>query len=157
MPVHSLEAAQAFYGGLLGCTPGRTLPTKWQDYSLHGHQIVCHWVGDDYKHKDYFSPVGNDEVPVPHFGLSLTVDEFHELAAKVTGSVDFILDPGLRFVGTPGEQWTMFFKDPSGNNLEVPNSEHSAHTALHTNSQSLARRLIITLQAPDRMCGVGAV
>ncbi len=26
--------------------------------------------------------------------------------------------PHIRFEGKPGEQWTMFFKDPSGNALE---------------------------------------
>jgi hypothetical protein len=38
-PVHDLEAAKDFYGRILGCQEGRA-STKWQDYSLHGHQIV---------------------------------------------------------------------------------------------------------------------
>jgi extradiol dioxygenase family protein len=64
--------------------------------------------------------VDGDEVPVPHFGLVLpSVEEFHALAAKVkAANISFIVDPHLRFQGMPGEQWTMFFKDPSGNNLE---------------------------------------
>jgi Predicted dioxygenase of extradiol dioxygenase family len=92
---------------------------KWQDYSLHGHQIVCHWVGNDYRCQDYFNPVDGDEVPVPHFGLALTVDEFHALADRLKqAGIQFIIEPHLRFKDQPGEQWTMFFKDPSGNNLE---------------------------------------
>lgn len=63
-PVHSLEAAKEFYGNILGCQEGRS-SAKWQDYSLHGHQIVCHWVGDTYRCKDYYNPVDGDEVPVP--------------------------------------------------------------------------------------------
>ena len=65
------------------------------------------------------NPVDGDEVPVPHYGLVLTEQEFHQLAARVKeAGIKFIIEPHLRFQGMPGEQWTMFFKDPSGNNLE---------------------------------------
>lgn len=65
------------------------------------------------------NPVDGDEVPVPHAGLALTVEQFHELAERVReAGVKFIIEPHLRFKDAPGEQWTMFFKDPSGNNLE---------------------------------------
>lgn len=46
------------------------------------------------------------------------MEQFHELAERIRGKVDFIIEPHLRFQGAPGEQWTMFFKDPTGNNLE---------------------------------------
>jgi extradiol dioxygenase family protein len=111
-PVHSLDAAKEFYGNVLNCEEGRS-SEKWQDYSLHGHQIVCHWVGNDYRCVDYYNPVDGDEVPVPHAGLALTVNEFHALADRVRkAGVKFIIEPHLRFQGAPGEQWTMFFKDP---------------------------------------------
>ena len=111
-PVHSLDAAREFYGDVLACEEGRS-SEKWQDYSLHGHQIVCHWVGDDYRCVDYYNPVDGDEVPVPHAGLALTVEQFHALADRLRkAGVQFIIEPHLRFQGAPGEQWTMFFKDP---------------------------------------------
>lgn len=92
---------------------------QWQDYSLNGHQIVAHYVGPDYRCQDYYNPVDGDEVPVPHAGLALTESQFHELAKRVRDAgINFIIEPHLRFKGMPGEQWTMFFKDPSGNNLE---------------------------------------
>lgn len=117
-PVHDLNLAKDFYGNVLGCAEGRS-SEKWQDFSLHGHQIVCHWVGNDYRCQDYYNPVDGDEVPVPHAGLALTVDEFHDLAARLREhGIKFIIEPHLRFEGQPGEQYTMFFKDPSGNNLE---------------------------------------
>lgn len=117
-PVHDLDEAKHFYGTILGCVEGRS-SEKWQDYSLHGHQIVAHWVGKDYRCQDYYNPVDGDEVPVPHTGLALTVDQFHALAERVRShGIEFIIQPHLRFQGMPGEQWTMFFKDPSGNNLE---------------------------------------
>lgn len=117
-PVHNLEMAKEFYAKVLGCAEGRS-SDKWQDFSLHGHQIVCHWVGNDYRCQDYYNPVDGDEVPVPHAGIALTVEQFHALADRVKrAGVDFIIEPHLRFKGMPGEQFTMFFKDPSGNNLE---------------------------------------
>ena len=67
-PVHNLELAKEFYGNVLGCVEGRS-STKWQDYSLHGHQIVAHWVGDNYRCQDYYNPVDGDEVPVPRTSM----------------------------------------------------------------------------------------
>jgi extradiol dioxygenase family protein len=65
-----------------------------------------------------FNTIG-DEVPVPHAGLALTLKEFHDLAERLKEhGIEFIIEPHLRFEGQPGEQYTMFFKDPSGNNLE---------------------------------------
>lgn len=123
-PVHDLDLAKEFYGTVLGCKEGRS-SEKWQDYSLHGHQIVAHWAGNDYRCHDYYNPVDGDEVPVPHTGLALTVPEFHELADRLKRhGVPFIIEPHLRFKGMPGEQWTMFFKDPSGNNLEFKAMTH---------------------------------
>lgn len=103
-PVHDLQLAKEFYGGILGCQEGRS-SDKWQDYSLHGHQIVAHWVGNDYRCPDFYNPVDGDEVPVPHYGLALTVEQFHALAERVRqAGIEFIIEPHLRFKGMPGEQ-----------------------------------------------------
>jgi uncharacterized protein len=99
--------------------PCGTMDSFFWTFSLHGHQIVAHWVGNDYRCQDYYNPVDGDEVPVPHTGLALTVEQFHDLADRLKkAGITFIIEPHLRFQGQPGEQWTMFFKDPSGNNLE---------------------------------------
>ena len=118
VPVHSLKAAKDFYGGLLKLPEGRS-STSWQDYDLYGNQLVCHVVGEDYRNTDYFNPVDDDEVPVAHFGACLSSSAFDELANNLKEhGVKFIIEPHLRFKGQPGEQKTMFFKDPSNNNLE---------------------------------------
>eukprot|EP00962_Isochrysis_galbana_P026681 scaffold8292_cov120-Isochrysis_galbana.AAC.5 len=123
-PVHDLDAARAFYGGILGCEEGRT-SERWLDFSLHGHQIVAHFVGADYRCQDYVNPVDKDEVPVPHYGLQLSVDQWHALVARLRAhGVSFVIEPHLRFKGMPGEQWTCFFKDPSNNNLEFKAMTH---------------------------------
>eukprot|EP00516_Mucochytrium_quahogii_P008316 CAMPEP_0203764698 /NCGR_PEP_ID=MMETSP0098-20131031/17987_1 /ASSEMBLY_ACC=CAM_ASM_000208 /TAXON_ID=96639 /ORGANISM=" , Strain NY0313808BC1" /LENGTH=169 /DNA_ID=CAMNT_0050660847 /DNA_START=162 /DNA_END=671 /DNA_ORIENTATION=+ len=123
-PVHDLKLAREFYGKVIGCEEGRS-SESWVDYSLFGHQIVCHFVGKDFKAVGYTNPVDMDDVPVPHFGVALSIDEFKALAARLKkNGVKFIIEPHLRFVGAPGEQWTMFFRDPSGNNLEFKAMVH---------------------------------
>ena len=120
IPVHDMRLARNFYGGVLGLEEGRRDDEKWQDYSIGGHQLVCHYVGKEYRGSDYWNPVDKDDVPVPHFGLALPSREQFDLLAKrlVAHNVKFIIPPTLRFAGKPGEQMTMFFKDPSNNNLE---------------------------------------
>ena len=64
---HHIDVAKQFYGETLGLEEGRS-STKWQDYAMHGHQVVVHWVGEEYSAQDYVNPVDGDEVPVPHLG-----------------------------------------------------------------------------------------
>jgi len=125
IPVHSMNSAREFYGNVLGLPEGRRSEDKWQDYSLFGHQLVCHFVGENYRCADFFNPVDGDEVPVPHFGAVLTKEQFDDLTARLRAAgTEFIIEPTLRFEGQPGEQWTTFFKDPSGNNLEFKHVTH---------------------------------
>ncbi|MFD5828754.1 VOC family protein [Lentzea sp. NPDC060358] len=115
MPVDDLAAARRFYGETLGLEQGRSSDT-WVDWNLHGHQFVTHLAP---KIERASNPVDGHDVPVPHFGLVLTVDEFQALAAKLTDAgTKFVIEPYVRFKGEPGEQWTMFFLDPAGNALE---------------------------------------
>lgn len=125
VPVHDMAAARHFYGDILQCVEGRRNGDKWQDYSLFGHQLVCHFVGEQYRCVDYYNPVDGDEVPVLHFGVCVPKDTFHSLSARLKDhDVKFIIPPTLRFKGQPGEQHTMFFKDHSGNNLEFKTMTH---------------------------------
>jgi extradiol dioxygenase family protein len=119
-PVRDIAEARAFYGGLLGCPEGRSAET-WVDFDLFGHQIVAHHkppapgAGDGVHH----NPVDGHDVPVPHFGVVLTLDRWQALADRLTAAnVKFVIEPYVRFKGEPGEQATMFFLDPSGNALE---------------------------------------
>jgi hypothetical protein len=116
-PVHDLAAARAFYGGTLGCAEGRSAET-WIDFDLFGHQIVAH-LDPAAKPVAVENAVDGHEVPVPHFGVVLTMDDWRVLADRVAAAgVGFGIEPHIRFVGQPGEQATMFFRDPSGNALE---------------------------------------
>lgn len=116
IPVDDLDAARTFYGEVLGCEMGRSDPL-WVDWNLYGHQVVTHLVNA--RTGPVTNPVDGDDVPVPHFGVILSIDAFHELAERLAASgVHFVIEPHVRFAGGPGEQWTMFFLDPSGNPLE---------------------------------------
>jgi extradiol dioxygenase family protein len=115
-PVHDLDQARAFYGGLLGCPEGRS-SSRWIDFDLYGHQIVAH-LSESSAARTH-NPVDGHEVPVPHFGVVLEWDEFHALAERLReAGMVFVIAPYIRFAGAPGEQATMFFLDPSGNALE---------------------------------------
>jgi len=117
-PVHDLEAARAFYGGLLGCREGRSAET-WIDFDLFGHQIVAHLAPPRERADAASTPVDGHDVPVPHFGVVLSMDDWTALAERLKAAgVEFGIEPHVRFVGQPGEQATMFFRDPSGNALE---------------------------------------
>jgi extradiol dioxygenase family protein len=116
-PVHDLAAARGFYGGLLGCREGRS-SDHWIDFDLYGHQIVAH-LSDRARPAEAHNAVDGHDVPVPHFGVVLTMADWQALADRLRAAgVAFGIAPHIRFAGQPGEQATMFFRDPSGNALE---------------------------------------
>jgi len=119
-PVHDLTAARQFYGQLLGCPEGRSADT-WIDFDLFGHQIVTHLAPGPAPDLDclHRNAVDGHDVPVPHFGVILTMEQWHLLADRLRAAgTRFVVEPYIRFKGQPGEQATLFFLDPSGNALE---------------------------------------
>ena len=116
-PVDDLGAARAFYGRLLGCAEGRS-SERWIDFDFHGHQIVAHLAPEAVRARAS-NPVDGEDVPVPHFGLVLPMDEWRRLADRLAAAgTEFVIAPTVRFEGEPGEQATMFLLDPAGNALE---------------------------------------
>ncbi|MBE0453492.1 VOC family protein [Roseovarius autotrophicus] len=115
--VTDLDAARAFYGGVLGAVEGRSTET-WVDFDFFGHQLSLH-LGTPFA-TEATGKVGNHLVPMPHFGVVLPLPLWRDLAARLElAGVDFVIPPSVRFEGEPGEQWTMFFRDPCGNPVEV--------------------------------------
>jgi extradiol dioxygenase family protein len=116
-PVHDLAQSRAFYGELLGCPEGRS-SDAWVDFNFFGHQVVAHLAPDETRPAAR-NAVDGDDVPVRHFGVILSMDQWHTLADKLKAAgTRFIIEPHIRFKGEVGEQATMFFLDPSGNALE---------------------------------------
>ncbi|MFQ6553174.1 VOC family protein [Aestuariibius insulae] len=115
--VTDLDVARDFYGRVLGCAEGRSTPT-WVDFDFFGHQISLH-LGEPFR-VAATGRVGEVDVPMPHFGVVLDLADWQALAERLKGeTMSFILEPQVRFQGEAGEQWTMFFHDPSGNPIEV--------------------------------------
>ena len=124
-PVHDLAAAREFYGGLLGCAEGRS-SDEWIDFDFFGHQIVAH-LAPERSADATTNHVDGHGVPVPHFGAVLPMAQWRALADRLDATgVDFAIPPTIRFAGQPGEQATMFFRDPSGNALEIKAFEDPA-------------------------------
>ena len=117
-PVHDLAAARAFYGETMGCREGRS-SAEWVDFDFYGHQIVAHLAPGEAGDRAN-NHVDGHGVPVPHFGVVLAMADWQALAERLkSAGVDFAIAPTIRFKGQPGEQATMFFRDPSGNALEM--------------------------------------
>lgn len=117
IPVQNLEISRAFYRDVLQCDEGRS-SDLWVDFNFFGHQLVIHQK-EDFQPQRISNPVDGHDVPVPHFGVVLTWEDWHQLSERLQANeTQFIIEPTTRFRGKPGEQATMFFNDPEGNALE---------------------------------------
>jgi uncharacterized protein len=125
-PVDNLARAREFYGTLMQCPEGRS-SDEWIDFNLYGHQIVAHLAPQHTPNarnallssQGAHNGVDGKDVPVPHFGVVLSMPDWHALADRLKShGVQFGIEPYVRFKGQVGEQATMFFKDPAGNALE---------------------------------------
>ncbi|RUT31079.1 hypothetical protein EMQ25_09380 [Arsenicitalea aurantiaca] len=116
------EQARRFYGEVIGCKVGREAD-NWIDFDFFGHQISAHLNTDPKSAAT--SRVGNDLVPLHHFGAVLAWDEWNALIGRLRANGHaFVLEPHVRFEGEPGEQGTFFIKDPAGNALEFKSFRH---------------------------------
>ena len=125
IPVNNIAKCKIFYKEILGCIEGRS-SNNWVDFDLFGHQLVIHFQESNNKNL-HTNPVDGKDVPIPHFGVILEWENFKWFSSKLEKKgVEFIIKPYIRFEGEPGEQATMFFKDPSGNALEFKSFKDSS-------------------------------
>ena len=125
IPVNNITKCKIFYKEILGCNEGRS-SDNWVDFNLFGHQLVIHFHESNNKNL-HTNPVDGKDVPIPHFGVILEWENFKIFSSKLEKKgVEFIIKPYIRFEGEPGEQATMFFKDPSGNALEFKSFKDSS-------------------------------
>ena len=119
IPVTNLAEARHFYGDTFGCSEGRS-SEQWVDFDFFGHQLVIHLAPKSQAQIDvHTNPVDGHDEPVPHFGVVLQWNAWHALAERLRSrATRFVIEPGIRFEGLPGEQATFFLFDPSGNALE---------------------------------------
>jgi len=124
IPVQNLELCRSFYRDILECPEGRS-DTHWVDFNLFGHQLVIHQKeGFIPQGKVGSNPVDGHDVPIPHFGVILSMEDWKAFAERLKSkNVQFVIEPYIRFEGQPGEQGTLFFLDPEGNALEFKGFE----------------------------------
>ena len=129
LQVRDIQEARRFYGGVLGCTEGRS-SSEWVDFDMYGHQFVCHLnpgLGKEGRIASHHNPVDGHGVPVPHCGVVLEMKVWGELVERLRRQrVEFVIEPSIRFKDRPGEQATMFLLDPSGNALEFKSFKNIA-------------------------------
>ena len=124
IPVHDLDKARQFYKTVLNCKEGRS-DEAWVDFNFFGHQLVCHLdssapVKTDKSPSARSNPVDGHDVPIPHFGVVLSMQRWQLIADRLKlNEMEFLIEPCIRFQGRVGEQGTMFFTDPSGNVIEI--------------------------------------
>jgi len=124
--VSDLASTRHFYRDVLGCREGRSTDT-WVDFDFFGHQISAHTTGPVVPTMDA-GVVDGVRVPMPHFGALLPWEDFQRVADRIrNAAIPFILEPRVRYPGEPGEQLTMFLRDPSGNALEFKSFRHPEH------------------------------
>src|SRR5471032_2542887 len=113
VPVYDIEEARKFYREVLGCSEGRS-DTLWTDFNLYGHQFVIHLKPrPENLPATHHNPVDGHDVPVPHYGVVLPWETWHQLRDRLLSlHIQFVIEPCIRFAGKPGEQATMFFMDP---------------------------------------------
>lgn len=116
-PVVDLRATREFFTGVLGCGVGRA-DRRWIDFDFRGHQITAHLCEE--MPSTATNTVDGRQVPVSHFGLVLEWDDWHATVDRLKReSVEFLIEPHIRFRGQTGEQATLFILDPSGNGIEL--------------------------------------
>ncbi|BAE74585.1 Glyoxalase-like domain protein [Sodalis glossinidius str. 'morsitans'] len=119
IPVDNLPDARRFYRDVFGLEEGSS-SEHWVDFDFYGHQLVIHEQAKTPAQQALgTNPVDGHDVPVPHFGIVLSWEEWETLAARLRDfATPFVIEPYIRFEGQVGEQATMFLLDPCGNALE---------------------------------------
>ena len=82
IPVDDLEAARTFYRDTLELQEGRS-DEHWVDLDFFGHQLVIHYKEKETASKKATNPVDGKAVPIPHFGVVLTWEDFHIFSEKL--------------------------------------------------------------------------
>jgi extradiol dioxygenase family protein len=136
--VRDIAEASRFYQEILGCLEG-TGGEQWLEFNLYGHQIVCRLdpqLGKQGRVGSHYHLVDGKYVPISHCSVVLAMRKWHSLAKKLKQHrVKFVIEPYGHSKSAPGAQATLFFRDPSGNAIEVQSFCNSAEDLLHCERQ----------------------
>jgi uncharacterized protein len=115
--VKDIQTTRDFYVTILGCAEGRSTE-RWIDFDFFGNQLSAH-ISDNMPAPDYCGKVDGVNVPIPHFGCVINMEDFERIQKQFEqNGISFIVKPQTRYANLKGEQKTMFVLDFSGNPLE---------------------------------------
>lgn len=118
MCVTDLEKTRYFYKEILGIEERRASKSS-AHFDFFGTQLTCHHL-PGYNAKNVQREVDAEDVPVPHFGAALNLEEFEKVKERLLANdTKFIKKPRVRFIGKNHEQHVMFIEDPSGHGIEI--------------------------------------
>ncbi len=118
MCVNDLDSTRNFYRNILGLEERRASKTSVH-FDFYGCQLTCHEVSG-YSAKNIQREVDAEDVPVPHFGAALSLEEFQKVKERlIAHGINFIKHPKVRFINKGHEQHVMFVEDPSGHGIEI--------------------------------------
>ena len=107
IPVHDLKICRRFYSEFMQMEEGRSAE-KWVDFNFYGHQFVIHETGQ--KANSMHNHVDGHGVPVPHFGVVLSMDDWVKLADHLRSmDIEFIIEPYIRLRGNLVSRLPCFF------------------------------------------------
>ncbi|HEY9848424.1 MAG TPA: VOC family protein [Leptolyngbyaceae cyanobacterium] len=116
--VNDLEESRHFYTKIIGLEE-RRLNKSSAHFNFYGTQLTCHHF-PGYNAKNFQVEVDAEDVPVPHFGVALDLEEFQKVKERlIAHGINFIKTPRLRFIDKGHEQNVMFIEDPSGHGIEI--------------------------------------
>jgi extradiol dioxygenase family protein len=118
IPVTDLPSARAFYGALLGCTEERYEEGRI-DFDFFGLHVVTHVEAEEAAH--VVRKVGSHgvRVPVRHFGVVLPMEEWTNLADRLTShKAEFVIPPKHFGSATVPDHMSMLVADGCGNVVE---------------------------------------
>ncbi|MCB9179722.1 MAG: VOC family protein [Flavobacteriales bacterium] len=118
-----LKRMKALYGGILGCTEGRSAE-NWVDYDFFGHQLTIQQVPRIKRAERTYNPQSN--IPSDHFGIVLEWADWQRMRDKLRKvGVRFLVEPQLVMKGQVGEQMSLFIEDPDGHAVEFKAFENA--------------------------------
>ncbi len=118
MCVSDLHSTRHFYCNILGLEERRASTTSVH-FDFYGCQLTCHEVSG-YSARNIQREVDAEDVPVPHFGAALSLEEFQKVKNRlIAHGSKFIKEPKVRFINKGHEQYVMFLEDPSGHGIEI--------------------------------------
>jgi extradiol dioxygenase family protein len=123
IPAGDLETTVKFYTEVFGCTLGNREEGRWVDVNFWGNELTLHQSEEQLPSVRHDVDMG--AVPVPHFGIHLTQEDFDALKDRIAAAgLSYIDAPYRRFKGDKYEQETFFIADPNNNILEIKSMKH---------------------------------